>query len=447
MDSTLFPGMEAGSERGGSQGELGLAPPRLLRPDRRQRTWEDCCLDERLPAEHAARTIWAVVEKLDLSAFYTALRARGSEPGRSAIDPQLLVALWLYAAVDGVGNGRKLERLCGEHDAYRWLCGGVSVSYHTLNDFRVQQDPALDALLTQVLAALVAQDVVSVARISQDGKRVRASAGKSSFHRRATLARLLANTQAYLAELKRAAEEEPAEAARQRARAAQAAQDQQARLQAAVALLPELEAARQNPRNSKKDRAKPVRVSCTDPQARRMKMADGGIRPAYNVQVATDVASGAIVAIDVGDCPDDGQYSGPVRAQVERRTGQKVQEHLADEGYAQMDQIDQAERAGVAMYVPLPISPKTKEPVTSSRWDTPATKRWRARMQTPAAQAIYQQRFPSSERVNAELQERLGLQRFAVRGLQKVRCVALWTALAFNVIHFARELIEAAGAA
>jgi transposase len=441
MDSMLFPGMELGSIETGTGREAEPAPPRLLRPDRAQRVLEDCCVDERLPADHAARAIWRVVQTLDLSAFYAPLRARGSDPGRPAIDPQLLVALWLYAAVDGVGNGRKLDRLCREHDAYRWLCGGVLLNYHTLNDFRVQHEQALDDLLTQVLAALVARNVVKVARISQDGKRVRASAGSSSFHRRATLEKLLAAARGYVAELKQQPDEEPAAAARRRAAAQRAAQEKEARLVEALALLPELEAARQNPRNNKKTRAKPVRVSSTDPEARKLKMADGGIRPGYNVQVATDVASGAIVGIDVGNSTDDGQYSGPMRAQVEQRTGLRVNEHLADEGYADIKQIEQAESSGVSLYVPLPKSPKTGEPVTSSRWDTPATRRWRTRMQTPGAQLIYQQRYPTSERVNAEMQERLGLWRFAVRGLRKVRCVALWTALAFNLVHFAKELM------
>jgi transposase len=452
LEPTLFPQAartdalprtpQAAPEGGGWE-----PPPRVQVPDRRQRFWEDTCLDERLPADHPARTIWQVVQTLDLAALYAPLRARGSEPGRAAIDPQLLLALWLYAACEGVGNGRKLARLCEQHDAYRWLCGGVSVNYHTLNDFRVQHEAALDGLLTQVLTALVARGVVKVERISQDGKRVRASAGSSSFHRGDTLRRMLEQTRAYVEELKRQPDEAPAEAARQRAAQAAAAREQQGRLEEALALLPALEAARQNPRNNRKDRAKPVRVSSTDPEARKMKMPDGGVRPAYNLQLAVDVQSGAVVGVEVGTSGDDGKYSGALREQVEGRTGQQVREHLADEGYVDMKEIDRAESAGVAMYVPLPKSPKTGQPVTASRWDTAGTERWRARMQTPAAEAVYRQRFPASERVNAELQERFGLRSFAVRGVRKVRCVALWTVLAFNLVHFTEELLMAASAA
>jgi len=442
MDSTLFPGTEAGSIGGRGEPATNDAPPRLQRPDRRQRVWEDSCLEERLPAGHAARVIWQVVQMLDLSAFYGALRARGSDPGRPAIDPQLLVALWLYATVDGVGNGRQLDRLCREHDAYRWLCGGVPVNYHTLNDFRVGQAAALDELLTRVIAALVARDVVQVTRISQDGKKVRASAGSSSFHREATLRALLDKTRAYVEELKRPADDEPAGAARRRAAAERAAREQQARLEQALELVPQLQALRQSTRTKQKDRDKPVRVSSTDPEARKMLMPDGGVRPAYNVQFATDVASGAVVGVDATNSGSDDNCSGPLRAQVEQRTGKPVQEHLADQGYVDMEQIGAAEAAGVAMYVPLPKR-RDGTLVTASRWDTEHTQRWRARMQTEAAQRVYQQRWATSERVNADVQERFGLRRLPVRGLRKVRCIAVWMALACNVIRFAQELLSA----
>ena len=444
QDANLIPGTEAWVAS--SPTRIRTQPsdsdaPRLRRPERSQAVFEPVCIDERLPADHAARTIWRVVEQLDLSAFYGPIAARGSDPGRAATDPKLLVALWLYAAVDGVGNGRKLDRLCREHDAYKWLCGGVSLNYHTLNDFRVSHQQALDELFTQVLTVLTERGVVKVERISQDGKRVRAGAGSSSFHREKTLRRRLAEVRKYIEELKRQPDEAPGESARQRAAQERAARQQQERLEQALALLPELQKSRNNPKTNKKDRVKPVRVSRTDPEARKMKMPCGGIRPAYNLQLAADPTSGAIAGVDVVNSPADSQQSGPLRAQVERRTGRKVKEHLMDEGYVAMDQIDAAERADVKVYAPLPKG-KHGQPVTCSRWDTPGTRAWRARMQTQEAKQVYKQRAPSSERPNAEFQERLGLRSFAVRGLARVRCVALWTALAYNVVHFAEHLVR-----
>lgn len=446
METTLFPGLDAG---GDFQGTLVAAtrsadPPRLRQPDRAQVLLEPVCLDERLPAAHPARLVWEVVRHLDLSAFYTPIAARGSEPGRPATDPQLLVALWLYATVDGVGNGRKLDRLCREHDAYKWLCGGVALNYHTLNDFRVAHEQALDALMTRVVAALTARGVVQVDRITQDGRRVRASAGSSSFHREPTLQRHLAETRAYIEELKQQADDEPAAAARQRAARERAAREKQARLEQALALLPELQAAQDNPRNSKKQREKPVRVSSTDPEARKMKMGDGGIRPAYNVQLAADTESRAIVGVDVVNTPADQNQSEPLRQQVEQRTGRKVHEHLVDQGYVGVASIARAYQAGVAVYAPLPKG-KDGQPVTASRWDTAGTTAWRERMQTEAAREIYKQRAAVSETINAETKCRFGVRAFAVRGLRKVRCVALWMALAYNLLHFGQELLRCEG--
>jgi transposase len=444
-DFRLIPGTEASATR--QEGPLQTeAPsskvgrPRLRRPDRRQVLLEPSCVDERLPGDHPARSIWRVVERLDLSAFYDAIAARGSDPGRSATDPQLLVALWLYAAADGVGNGRKLDRLCREHDAYKWLCGGVSLNYHTLNDFRVIHERALDDLFTQVLTALTDRGVVRVDRISQDGKRVRASAGSSSFHRPETLRHRQKQVRRYLEELKRQPDEAPGESTRRRAAQQRAARQRQERLDQALALLPELQASREHPKTRKKDRSKPVRVSDTDPESRKMKMADGGIRPAYNLQLAADPGSGALVGVEVVNAASDSKQSGPLRAQVERRTGRKVREHLMDQGYVNLSQIDAAERQGVAVYAPVPRG-RDGQAVTTGRWDTAGTTAWRQRMQTEAAKKIYRQRISASERPNAEIQERLGLRSFAVRGLRRVRCVALWTALAYNVIHYARYLV------
>jgi transposase len=439
MDTQLIPGTVSDSNAE-PRAKVGQpkAEPRLRQPDRQQFVLEPVCPDERIPADHPARTIWQVVERLDLSAFYEPIEARGSDPGRAATDPKLLVALWLYAAVDGVGHGRELNRLCQAHDAYRWLCGGVSVNYHMLNDFRVQHEQALDQLMTQVLTALLDQGVVKVARISQDGKRVRASAGTSSFHRKETLARRLEEVKQYIEELKH--QPEDASAVRQAARE-RAAHEQQERLQQALDLIPELEEMRRNPRNNQKDRAKPVRVSSTDPEARKMMMPDGGTRPAFNVQLVTDTSSGAVVGVEVVNSPADQNQSEPLREQVEQRTGRQVQEQLMDQGYVDMASIERAEASGVAVYAPLPKSRTTGEPVTESRWDTEWTRRWRARMQTPEAQEVYKLRAARSERVNAELVDRMGLYRVAVRGLRKVKCVMLWMTLAYNVIHFSRHLV------
>ena len=175
---------------------------RFLRPDRSQMRMVAVSLDETIPAEHHVRVLWDVVERLDLSEFSAGLKVCQGQAGRCATDVRLLTALWLYAATQGVGSARELARLCPYHAAYRWLCGGVGVNYHTLSDFRVDHEKALDALLAEMLAMLMERKLVRVHRISQDGMRVRASAGQSSFRREERLKSLWEQAQTQVAALK-----------------------------------------------------------------------------------------------------------------------------------------------------------------------------------------------------------------------------------------------------
>ena len=417
-----------------------LDPPRLRRPDRQQTFFEPVNLDERLSADHRARVVWVVVSTLDLTKFCAPLVNRGSTPGRSATDPALLVALWLYATIDNVGSARRVARLCREHDAYRWLCGGVSVNHHTLSDFRVHHDAALDELFTQMITALVAQDLVTIERLSQDGMRVRASAGSSSFRRRHTLQRLQKAARTHVAQVKSELDGDDDTSPRAKAARQRAAQEKLARVEQALAVLPELEAIKKNP-TGKPSGKNEARVSTTDAEARRMKMPGGEIRPAYNVQFGTDVASRAIVAVDVVNTGSDAQQSEPLREQAEQRTGHTVKEHLFDGGFVSKNMITAAESDGVAIYAPLPKN-RAGEPCTHGRKDSAEVAAWRKRMMRPEAQAVYRQRASTAETVNAETRTYRGLGMFLVRGLKNVRCVALWSAMAYNLVHFGEQLMQ-----
>lgn len=164
-----------------------VEPARVLEADRKQIRMAAVDMEELLPPDHRARSIWDAVGGLDLSAFYREIVARGSAPGRPAVDPKILVALWLYATTEGIGSARHVARLCERDDAYRWICGGVSVNHHLLSDFRVMREGELDELLTQVIAVMMHQGLVTLKRVAQDGMRVRASAGAASFRREESL--------------------------------------------------------------------------------------------------------------------------------------------------------------------------------------------------------------------------------------------------------------------
>src|SRR5258708_10565958 len=199
--------------------EKAQAAVRLRKPERRQVAMVVQCPDDLVSASHPVRLVLAVVEKLDLSRFQEPIKAREGEAGRDATDPQLLVALWLYACMRGIGSARELARRCAESAAFRWLCGGVGVNHRMLSDFRTGHGEALDALFTQVIASLVDKEVVAVSRVSQDGVRVRVSAGASSFRREERLRELLAEARQHVEQLRRQGDspEQAALSARQRA--------------------------------------------------------------------------------------------------------------------------------------------------------------------------------------------------------------------------------------
>ncbi|GAC1511565.1 MAG: hypothetical protein NVS1B6_18030 [Steroidobacteraceae bacterium] len=176
--------------------------PRVQSAVRNQVELRACDLDAALPADHPARAVWAFVQSMDLQGLYAQIRAVEGSVGRAPIDPAILMSLWLYATLDGVGPARELDRLCDSDDACRWLCGGVGVNHHTLGDFRVEHPQWLDGQLTRSVAGLLSQGLVRMNRVAHDGMRVRAHAGAASFRRRETLEQLMQDAQAQVQALK-----------------------------------------------------------------------------------------------------------------------------------------------------------------------------------------------------------------------------------------------------
>jgi len=314
---------------------------------------------------------------------------------------------------------------------------------------------ALDALFTQCIAALVDKNLVKVKRISQDGVRVRASAGAGSFRREARLAELLEQARRHVEELRRLADDpEHAAAVSSRRQAARrrAARERETRLEQAIAELPELkkrqeEAARRAGHGEcgRKIREKELRVSTTDPEARVMKMPNGGFNPAVNIQLATDTESRAVVGVEVtNEGTDSAGLSEPLRGQVEQRTGQKVEQQLLDGGYLKTEDLERAHQQGVAFFIP---SKPARNPGRRGReleprpGDSEAVRAWKERMSSAEGKEIYKERAATSETVNADLRCHRGLGPMTVRGLKKARCVALWCALAYNVMHFGAALL------
>ena len=321
-----------------------------------------------LPAEHPARVIWAYVQRLDLSALEETVRARAHGPGLAPVSPRLQLALWLFATSQGIGSARALARLCESHDAYRWLCGGVRVNYHSLSEFRTAHPQLLEQLLVEQVASLSMAGVIDLDEVVQDGVRVRASSGASSFKRQKKLYKELKKAKRLIEHLRDENDDDP-DASNRRIKAAQerAASEREARVTAALEQLAEIKAhrarrGRENRNNKKKGskRSEP-RASTTDPQARVMKMPDGGFRPGYNCQIAS-VGEGQIaIAVDVTNVGSD---RGLMRPMQERLAGfyGHAKRYLVDGGFNKNEDIEWAATQGIKVYGPPANSKHKSDP-------------------------------------------------------------------------------------
>ena len=414
---------------------------RVVRPTRNQIQFLMQDLDATLPEDHQARAIWDFLDRLDLSAFYASIQAVVGGPGRPASDPQVLLAIWVYATVEGVGSARKLDRLCREHDAYRWLCGGVPVDYHLLSDFRRDHQEAMNDLLTKIVATLMAGNLVTLKEVAQDGMRVRASAGSGSFRRKSRLEECLEAAQEQVERLVQEREHpDPGVSLRERTARERAARERLERVEYALGQLLEVQAGKERQAKhagkARQAKLKEARVSTTDPEARVMKMAEGSFRPAYNVQLATDVDSQVIVGVGVINRGTDVGEGLAMEEQVTQRTGQHPGAYLLDGGFVHLGDIEALEGRGVRVYAP-PKKGKGGQKATPKPGAEPGVMAWRERMETEEGQVIYRRRASTAECVNAQFRMKYGMQRLTVRGVTKVISIALLMAVTHNLLRWA----------
>jgi transposase len=428
---------------------------RVVRPDRSQTRWDFIDLEGLLPSDHRARVVWSYVESLDLSPLYDAIKSRENEAGRPGTDPAVLLALWLYATIEGVGSARELDRLAERDVAYRWLAGGVPVNHHGLSDFRVDHVALLDKLLTESVTALIAEGLVSLTEIAVDGTKIRASAGKGSFKTAEKLARVEAAVEARVAALKEEVEKDPAAFSRRRQAAQEtAARSIKERAAKVRAALEKLQAEKkERAKRHAKDEAKKteVKASLTDPEARWMRFADGAFRPAYNAQIAATPVDGVIVSIDVTNRRNDAGLAVPMVDDIARRYGAVPERLLADTHYATCEDIEALAKrpAGpVTVYAPPPVERDDVKPATLAKrardraQESESIQAWRARMDSEAGQEVYRRR-KLIERVNADRKNH-GFGFLAVRGLIKAKAFALLHALAHNLVTAHRLRTQAA---
>src|SRR6266571_2720666 len=370
---------------------------RVRVPERSQIGMQVAALDDLISEDHPVRSVWAFVGGLDLSALHDVIKAREGQPGHPPAAPELMLALWLWATVDGVGSARQLDRLCRDHLVYRWLCGGVSMNYHSLSNFRIAHMAVLERLLAQGVASMVEAGLVSLDTLAQDGLRVRAAAGASSFRRRARLDDLHAAAQERMKEL---------EAERER---------------------------REKTNKKQVAKQKEPRASTTDADARVMKMANGGWRPAYNMQIISAPEHQVIVAVDIDSTGSDRGLAQPGIEMVHAE-GYRPSNYLVDGGFTKNDAIEWAHANDVKVWCPPAQTKHGTDPYAPKKGDGVGVADWRERMKSEDGKAFYRLRC-EHECINAHAR-RMGLRHLTLRGKIKARIHLLWFAVAHNMMRF-----------
>ena len=423
-----------------------MSNPRISVPQRNQIEFREFCLDRFIRPDDIVRAVWDYVCGLDMSSVLGGVRAVEGGPGRNAIDPRILMCLWMYATIDGQSRGRKIARLAERDLAYMWICGGVGVNYHAVCDFRKDHGELFRQFLIDSIAALMNQGLVTLQTVAQDGMRVRAHAGGSSFRSEDRLKEFQEQAAEHVRQLEEADQDDDGDApgqspegeelsprrlsARQRA-----ARERKERIDRALENLEELKAQKEN---RKKGTGQGTRASTSDPEARTMKMGDGGFRPAFNVQFATDSETRMIVGCGVSNVGSDGGLMPPMLEKLAGDYGRVPEEYLVDGGTVTKDAVTKAGEMGTRVVGPMNDAERFrangKDPHDRRDRDNEAMAAFRERMRSPQEQAKLKTRPSIAEFPNAECRNR-GLHQYPVRGLKNVLSHTLLHVLTFNFMR------------
>ena len=478
-----------------SHSEPTFEKPKIKEVDRKQMLMRTVEIESLIPEDHEARAIWEFVGKLDLQGFYDDIRSYEGSAGRSCFSPQLLVSIWVYAYTRGVGFAREVARLIEFDPAFQWLTGMTLINYHTLSDFRIDHQEALDQLLIEVLGTLSAEDLITLQRIAHDGTKIKAFARSSSFHREERILEHLEAAKQQVESLNESLTPDEISSRKKRA-----AEERVKKLELALQELEKLRAVKKG----SKEKAE-ARVSETDPEARIMKQGDGGFAPNYNVQISTDSKSGIIVGVGVTQAGNDAKELVPAVERVEENFGKKPEQILVDGGYTNQTNIQkmadlnidliasvpcldfssgakghgihsdftvkafrydketdtytcpagqklifqwEAEQSGNVVYRYLPETnvcqtcqfqekccpKKPKDGRSISRSEcSPVVAAFKKKMETEEAKALYKQRAPLAEFSNLWLKTKIGLRQFVFQGLKKVNMEAIWACITMNI--------------
>ncbi len=409
-------------------------PVRTRQPVRGQLEFKTTSIDDLIPRDHVVRALDMVVQRLDLTPLKKRAKVVGSIGGRPIASPEMLLTLWLYAIARGVGSAREVERLTKSDNAFAWIVGDLSPSHDVIAAFRVDNGKAFSLLLTDVLASLLEQGLLDLDTIGQDGTRIRASAGAPSFRSAGALEECRQHAKTHLkAVLAGANDDEISEKARV-AREAKA-REYLERVEKAAATVEALRATKEEPR-----------VSTTDPDARVMKMADGGFRPGYNLQfaVAGKATGGprSIVGVRVTNLGSDYGSVVPMFDDIIERLRRGPKVILADGGHFRREDVEQLASRRVFLVCPPPkIRGRRGEQTTRQDRESETLRVWRAKMAQPSTRKLYRQRAALCELANAAMKGSSRIDRLLVRGLPAVTSFSLLFSLAFTIQQNLKHLL------
>jgi transposase len=413
--------------------------PKLNTPVRNQVEFVNASLDDLLPEDHEVRNIWDFVCQMDLSSILDKIQSTAGDRGRAATDPKILLALWIYATAQGIGSARMLDRYCDEHIAFKWLCGGVKMNNHTIADFRANNCEEFDDLIAQFIAHLLDKNLVTLKRVSQDGCKVRANAGSSSFRRKPKLKKLLTIAKEQVKTLRAELDKDPSVCLnRQQAAKKRAAEDRKQRLDQAIKehtkVTNNLYLAKKKQRKILyEEEKKEFRSSTTDPEARKMKMGNGGFNPAFNMQIAIDTQSRFIVSYYATNKGNDFGELAKMFSKIQNKYGKTPQQYLIDQGYLLHKDIIAVQRQNCKVFV-NPSKVGNKNAFEAKVGEDQELAEWRRRMGRDESKEIYKDRAATSEWANAGMRNR-GLKQLFVRGIQKVNSMLGLHVLTHNVLR------------
>lgn len=403
------------------------------------------CIDDLISGDHRVRDVWEYVSELDLSCFCEDIRVTNCCQGPGTLDPKIAMTLWLFATLNGIMSAREIDRLCREHHAYIWICGGASVNYHTLSDFRTKNNEKFIKVLQESVAIMWKTGTFDSSEIAQDGTRIRADAGKGSLKRETRIDAYLDEAALLIKRLEKELKANPsAYSLRQRAAKERATQERKEKLEKAKQEMAiykknrEEECKRNNKKLSPEDKDN-LQVSITDPECRNMRNATGGFNLAYNVQFATTAKGKVIVGVDVVNTQDSGTLV-PMVNQVRENLAQAgcpmASKWTADSAYANKNDVDLAfeQCPDVTFYGP-PMGNQHVDGLTEREGDSEGMKQLRKRMSTEEGKEIYSQRCSTAEFSNAVVKNR-GMVETLVKGLNKVKNMAIIYAVMHNMLRY-----------